>query len=68
MGGLLYAIGMSTAAGQASALAMKNREHLVLVQKIGKTTYRVYVHFSSANMETMTDKIRRMLRNEAQQK
>jgi hypothetical protein len=35
-----------------------------LVKKIGKTTYRVMVHFSATNRETMSDKIKRMLRNE----
>lgn len=36
----------------------------VLVKKIGKTTYRVTIHFSATNRETMNDKIKRMLRNE----
>ena len=57
----------ATTAGQASMLAVKSREYPALVQKIGKTTYRVHVHFSSTNMETMSDKIRRMLRNEVQE-
>lgn len=35
-----------------------------LVKKIGKTTYLVRVHFSATNPETMSDKIKRMLRNE----
>ena len=35
-----------------------------LVKKIGKTTYRVTIHFSATNRETMSDKIKRMLRNE----
>jgi hypothetical protein len=35
-----------------------------LVKKIGKTTYRVRVHFSATSNETMSDKIKRMLRNE----
>lgn len=38
-----------------------------LVKKIGKTTYRVRVHFSATSKETMSDKIKRMLRNEVQQ-
>lgn len=38
-----------------------------LVKKIGKTTYRVRVHFSTTNTETMNDKIKRMLKNEIQQ-
>ena len=38
-----------------------------LVKSIGKTTYRVRVHFSETSRETMSDKIKRMLRNEAGQ-
>lgn len=38
-----------------------------LVKKIGKTTYKVRVHFSTTSTETMSDKIKRMLRNEIQQ-
>ncbi len=39
----------------------------MLVKKIGKTTYRVKIHFSTTSRETMSDKIKRMLRNEVQQ-
>jgi hypothetical protein len=35
-----------------------------LVKQIGKTTYRVKVHFSATSKETMSDKIKRLLRNE----
>lgn len=38
-----------------------------LVRQIGKTTYRVTVHFSETSKETMSDKINRMLRNEISQ-
>lgn len=38
-----------------------------LVKKIGKTTYLVKIHFSETNRETMSDKIKRMLRNEVSQ-
>ena len=38
-----------------------------LVKKIGKTTYIVRVHFSETSKETMSDKIKRMLRNEVTQ-
>ena len=37
-----------------------------LVRKIGKTTYKVLVHFSTTSTETMSDKIKRMLKNEIQ--
>ena len=36
------------------------------VKTIGKTTYRVKIHFSQTSKETMNDKILRMLRNEVQ--
>ena len=32
-----------------------------MVKKIGKTTYKVHVHFSNTSTETMSDKIKRML-------
>jgi len=38
-----------------------------LIKRIGKTTYKVNVHFSMTSKETMSDKIIRMLRNEVQQ-
>ena len=38
-----------------------------LVKKIGRTTYMVRVHFSKTSTETMSDKIKRMLKNEIQQ-
>jgi hypothetical protein len=38
-----------------------------LVKRIGKTTYRVKVHFNPTARETMSDKIIRLLRNEVQQ-
>jgi hypothetical protein len=34
------------------------------VKTIGKTAYKVKVHFSKTSKETMTDKIIRLLRNE----
>ena len=39
-----------------------------LVKKIGKTTYRVKAHFNPTARETMSDKIKRMLRDEVSQK
>jgi hypothetical protein len=35
------------------------------VKQIGKTTYRVKIHFSATSKETMSDKIKRLLRYEA---
>ena len=37
-----------------------------LVKKIGKTTYKVHVHFSTTSTKTMSDKIKRMLKSEIQ--
>lgn len=48
-----------TGAGQKDAPA--------LVKKIGKTTCVVRVHFSETSRETMSDKIKRMLKNEVEQ-
>lgn len=37
------------------------------VKKIGRTTYIVRIHFSETSTETMSDKIKRMLKNEVEQ-
>lgn len=42
--------------------AKQPHDRPALVKKIGKTTYRVRVHFSTTNTETMNDKIKRMLK------
>ena len=36
------------------------------VKRIGNTTYKVHVHFSTTSKETINDKIIRLLRNEVQ--
>ena len=38
-----------------------------LVKKIGKTTYRVWAHFSTTSTKTMEDEIKRLLREEVRQ-
>ena len=38
-----------------------------LAKKIGRTTYIVRIHFSKTSRETMSDKSKRMLKNEIQQ-
>ena len=43
------------------------RDAPALVKKIDKTTFVVRVHFSNASKESMEDKIKRMLKNEADQ-
>ena len=47
--------------------ALEPNGQAALVKRIGKTTYRVRVHFSTTNHETMNDKIMRMLRDEVRQ-
>ncbi len=52
------------AAKSAVLLPSQRDECPTLVKKIGKTTYRVTIHFSATSRETMSDKIKRMLLNE----
>jgi hypothetical protein len=52
---------------KAFSLPVQEDERPALVKKIGKTTYRVTIHFSATSQETMSDKIKRMLRNEVNQ-
>ena len=35
-----------------------------MVRKIGKTTYKVWAHFSESGKETLDDKVKRMLRDD----
>ena len=37
-----------------------------LVKKIGKTTYKVRIHFSNTSTETMSDKIKRLILNDSE--
>jgi hypothetical protein len=46
--------------------AMVKAERPDFVKRIGKTTYKVNVHFSTTSKETISDKIICMLRNEVQ--
>lgn len=48
------------------SLPAQRKKCSVLVKKFGKTTYRVTIHFSATTPETMSDKIKRMLKNEVQ--
>ena len=54
---------------QTAAPARGPEDAPALVKKIGKTTYKVRVHFSDLLIafEPMSDKIKRMLKNEIQQ-
>ncbi len=51
-----------SAADSTSPLPVQKDECPALVKKIGKTTYRVTIHFSATSSETMSDKIKRMLK------
>ena len=44
---------------------MARAEQPDLVKRIGKTTYRVKVYFNPNSKETLTDKVMRLLLNEA---
>lgn len=56
------------AANSSVPLPTQEDERPALIKKIGKTTYRVKIHFSTTSRETMSDKIKRMLRNEIGQR
>lgn len=51
----------------APRIGTEQKDAPALVKKIGKTTYVVRVHFSETSRETMSDKIKRMLKNEVEQ-
>lgn len=53
-----------TVADRKGPLSAQRDTRPALVKKIGKTTYWVTIHFSATSSETMSDKIKRMLRNE----
>lgn len=50
-----------------NTLPQLDDEPPAMVRQIGKTTYRVRVHLSITSRENMSDKIKRMLRNEVRQ-
>ena len=50
-----------------TATARSPEDIPALIKTIGKTTYKVRVHFSDSSNETMKDKIMRMLKNEMSQ-
>mgnify|MGYP002800729608 FL=1 len=55
-----------TTAAAASPLTVKEAPQPVLVKKIEKTTYRVKIHFSETNKETISDKIKRLILNDSE--
>ena len=50
----------------AKAKAVQTAEHTpaTMVRKIGKTTYKVCIHFSQTSKETMEDKLLRLIKND----
>ena len=58
---------MTTVTPMPLSEAAKEATQPDFVKKIGKTTYRVRVHFSTTSRETMSDKIKRLLKNEVSQ-
>ena len=38
---------------------------VIMLKRIGSTTYEVAIHFSATSKETVTDKISRLIKNEA---
>ena len=50
----------------ASPLTVKESAPPVMIKKIGKTTYRVKIHFSETSKETMSDKIKRLILNNSE--
>lgn len=49
-------------AADAATVSRAPENTPAMVKKIGKTTYKVHVHFSNTSTETMSDKIKRMLK------
>lgn len=49
---------------QNTTAAPAPEDRPALVKKIGKTTYKVRVHFSTTSTETMSDKIKRLIKRD----
>lgn len=56
----------STAPAAAFPLTVQEAPQPVMIKKIGKTTYRVKIHFSETSKETMSDKIKRLILNDSE--
>ena len=55
----------TSAPAAASPLTVKEAPQPVMIKKIGKTTYRVKIHFSETSRETFTDKVVRLIKNDS---
>ena len=47
-----------------TAESMKEQDAPALVKKIGRTDYEVSFHFSTTSRETMSDKIKRLIKRD----
>ena len=56
----------SSTTAHAYTLKVKEAAPPVMIKKIGKTTYRVKIHFSETSKETMSDKIKRLILNDSE--
>jgi hypothetical protein len=49
-----------------NSTAPKVEQMPTITRTIGTTTYRVFVHFSETSKETITDKVMRLIQNDAE--
>lgn len=49
----------------SNTLGKTTQEPAEMTKKIGRTTYKVTVHFSQTSTETIADKIKRLIQNDA---
>ncbi len=49
----------------SNTLGKTIQEPAEMTKKIGRTTYKVTVHFSQTSTETIADKIKRLIQNDA---
>ena len=55
---------MEQAAAKTKAAQTVEHTPATMVRKIGKTTYKVGIHFSQTSKETMEDKLLRLIKND----
>lgn len=49
---------------KTAAMRPENEKAPKITQKIGNTTFDIYVHFSETSKETFTDKVLRLIQND----
>ena len=57
---------MATAAGITPETATPPDKPVIMLKRIGTTTYQVAVHFSTTSKETISDKALRMIKNDVE--